>query len=191
MSERAWYDVVGKFKDHAQNFKEHYVTLQGERGLVSRMDSAARADYEKLMKRGQVVGSTIKSVMSKVDAAFSWFRDKTGMSNDEILNTELRAKGLGEMGVLPLVPAAIIAGAITLITKWVFDAVAFEKRIAAQKALMSQGVPATEASRIVTQTVEAGTIGGATKSIAALGIIGLIGFGLWQSGALKKLLAKR
>ncbi|MHB1798928.1 MAG: hypothetical protein ACYCUI_11580 [Vulcanimicrobiaceae bacterium] len=75
------------------------------------------------------------------------------------------------LGMPILIPIAAIAIAIALITYWVDQAYVFNRKVAAIRGLVAQGVPPAEASSIVAQSAPQGVLSSLTSSLAPVGVL--------------------
>src|SRR5690606_18926536 len=101
-----WQNQVDTFKQKAREFIALFTELKGKEDALKNADDETKKRYEKLMSRGDWIFKTIQSIASKIDWAINSF---SGI-------------GMGGMGILPVVPIAVIAGALAVITAWLSDA---------------------------------------------------------------------
>lgn len=161
--------LIDKFKSAALNFKQRLDNLSRRKADVSKYP-ALQADYAALMKRGQFIKSTIESVTRTVDKVTSFF------------------SGLGEikgLSVVPLLPIAVIAGAVAAITKWGTDAYTFSVKLDEIKRLEATGMSPERAASLVARNAPASLIGGFTTNLLPIVAVGVVLFFLWRGGKLK------
>lgn len=157
----AWYNLVGQFKQRAREFMAVWNTLQSKASDVSRFP-ALQKEYADLNRRAGFIKTSITKITNTVDSIMGWFRSVFGLSGVESL------EGLG---ILPLLPIAIIAGALTLIGKWISDVYIFNKKLEEQKRLEPL-VGVTQASRIVQRTGPQGMFASFGRNIMPVLLIG-------------------
>lgn len=137
-NETAWYDVIGKFKAKADEFDKLRADLEKNR-VIAAKDPALQTEYNDLMDRSLSIRDKIRSITSSVNGAWQWLKDAVGLD------------GLNELGFLPLIPIAVVAGSVTLMVKWISDAYEFNRKMEEIAKLQSKGVSAQQAANIVGQ----------------------------------------
>lgn len=111
-----WNAKVSELRNAVASFENLYTKLQSQ-SAIAKTDPVLYADYTALMTRGAYVKSVITNTLTKLGNALSYAKSVVGM------------EGMGSLGALPLVPIAIIAGALALITKWIADAVVTSRKL--------------------------------------------------------------
>lgn len=111
-----WNAKVNELKQAVSQFETLYSKLQGQ-SAIAKTDPALYAEYSSLMSRGNYVKTVITDTLQKLGSALSYAKSVVGM------------QGMGNLGALPLVPIAVIAGSLALITKWVTDASATSRKL--------------------------------------------------------------
>jgi len=124
----AWYDLVGKFRNYANQFMTEYNQLIDLGKRMDQFPPVLQSQYTSLVNRAQTIQNTITSVTQKIDQAASW------LSN--------MVNGLGglsqPLGVIQFLPIAIVAGAVTFITIWLTDVSEFWMRLSEFQRLQSE-----------------------------------------------------
>jgi hypothetical protein len=94
---------------------------------------------------------------------------------DGIFST-LKAVGLGEqdnsLGLLPLIPVAIVGASLAAMGKWFLDYKELMVKLAEQQRLESKGLSPAEAARVVAQNTSSGGIFSDIKKVLPLIAIG-------------------
>lgn len=165
-TETAWYDIVGKFRNAKTEFYTNYSALQ----KTDPKTPALIAEKRALMNRASTVDATIKNL------------DKTV----EYFAGLLKKIGVGGLGVLPVLPVVAVAGAVTLISKWLKDTYEFSVKMNRVRELEQKGVSPSEAARIVEKTTEAGQGLFSLKGLNTLITLAVIGGAAWFFLARKK-----
>jgi len=111
-----WNSKVAQLKDAVASFETTYANLQSQSD-IAKSDPVLYADYSNLMDRGAYVKTVITDTINKLGGALDYAKSVVGVS------------GMADLGVLPLIPIAVIAGALALITKWLTDAYAMSKKL--------------------------------------------------------------
>lgn len=142
-----WTDAVNKLKSSAADFVA-LLSRVDKTGLLVMDNPKLRAERARLIDRAAIVRGTIERVTQGVDYVHSVYDQVFG--NNEV-------NGLSNLGIIPLVPIVVIAGAGAGITYWITDAVKFLKRVDEVEALKSEGMTSREAYAIVDR--EKGIIG--------------------------------
>lgn len=129
----AWYDLVGKFRNLANQFMSSWNYLLSQQAYVN-AHPELKSDYTALMSRGVSLRSTIESTLSTIQGAMDWLKNWFGL------------------GLIPLIPIAVLAGSIALVTKWVTDAYALKARIDEQQRLEAKGLTPQQAANVLKQS---------------------------------------
>lgn len=164
-----WQKQVDELKAKAATFMAMFTRL-GQLAHVAARDPVTKAQYDILMARGASIKAKIESITRAIDnmygAASSLFN---GVGNTEGL------------GFLPLIPIAVIAGAVTLISVWLIDALSMSQKL---QAAESAGANAAQITSIATGS--GGTNGtfldkvtGGSSMLKNAGILLLIGAGIY------------
>lgn len=111
-----WNAKINQLRNAITTFESLYAKLQSQ-SAIAKTDPVLYADYTALMTRGAYVKSVITDTLSKLGSALGYAKNVVGMS------------GMGNLGALPLIPIAVIAGALALITKWTSDALIASKKL--------------------------------------------------------------
>ena len=151
--------LLDKFQFSINDFLAAINSLR-YRAQYALKDPALKAEYDTLMRRASVIQSTINTAKEAINKVTSFFN----------------FSGLGEMGVLPLLPIALITGAVAAIAKWTTDAYALSKRLDEVKRLEGEGIPPEKAAAIVAKATVTPIFGGFTGLVPILAIGGFL---LW------------
>lgn len=171
---------IQQFKDKARRFWSLWTNLNQQRSTVSRQAPAVQAEYNDLLSRGSKIRSTIDYVTGAIDKAAamydsvkSWISETFGFGDiDEPIER------YEQMGLIPLIPIAVIVAALAAITKWTSDAYEFNARLNEIQRLEAQGIGPREAAAIVERTMDKGIFGGGVMGnmipLALLGVAALM-----------------
>jgi len=169
--------VIDQFKKQARDFWRLYTTMGDDARFVATQNNSVQKEYADLMSRGQTIRSGVERATSVVDGAGSmidsarnWFSDTFGLSG-------LRyAEGLAgtQLGFIPLIPIAVVAGSLALIGKWVNDALVFNRRINEMKRLQSQGMTPNQAANIIDKIMPKGFGASVTGLVMPIALVGAI-----------------
>lgn len=139
----AWYDVITKFKNYAAKFASNYNELKSVDIDAGKYPELSKLQLD-LLRRGLTVKATIQSVMGAVDNAWTWLKGQFGFEGVR----ELGSLSTG-LGVVPLVPIAVVVAAVALIAKWLMDYNSFKTRLTEVKRLEAKGYSSDQAANIV------------------------------------------
>lgn len=173
-----WSAKVNELKARAAEFMQLF------NDLSSRADQAAAAgmsaEYNALMSRGASIKAQVQQVTSAIDNVYNSVSNLFGLSG----------AGFGELGIIPLIPIAIIVGAIALLVKWISDAYTMRNKLAAATAA---GANAAQLTQIATGS--SGSIFSTLTSPGSLmgnaGVFLLIGAGVLLLVPMLKRVMKR
>lgn len=157
-----WYNLVGQFKLRANEFMRIWRSLQSQASVVARFPPL-QTEYSGLNNRAGIIKSMIEKVTRTVDNIMGWFRSVFGLGGIDTL------EGLG---ILPLLPIAVIVGALTMISKWVADVYIFNKKLAEQVRLERTGLSPTAAARVIQSTAPQGIMAMFTQNMMPILLIG-------------------
>jgi hypothetical protein len=164
-----------------RTFKQRVAEFQTARGELQRIGAAiartndmeAWKQYGELVARSEAIESKVSAAMRALDASLAAVRAAVGLDG-------LRA--LSSLGLVWLIPVAVIAAALAVLGYWLSDFVKFRQRYTEQQRvaqeLVSQGVDPIEAQRQAAEVVASAappafgeSIAGALKFAAILGVV--------------------
>lgn len=137
---QSWSDTIRNFKGRVAEFMGLYGALKQRETTIAQYPADVQTKYRDLMKQGATIKNTIGTLTQKVDQAWTWIKEKTGMQETEL-------KGLG---FIQFVPLAVVLGSIAAMGKWVKDAYAQKAAFDAADKMIAQGVSPTQAYSAVT-----------------------------------------
>jgi len=130
-----------KYKTRAAEFMNAYQSL-ATMAPVAYKDPALTAEYEKVMSRGKTYHGVMSTIMEKIDDAISW---ASSWWSDEGTTVQ----GMGNLGVLPLVPIAVIGASMAALGVWITDAWELDRKLREVERLEAKGIPAGRATQMV------------------------------------------
>jgi len=186
-----WFSTATDFKSKYADFQKKVATLRASSIDANKYPALAKERAD-MIARADSIDSKVKATVQAVDSMYEkakyYMQHPTELINApfELIKTGATtvydwaksAFGLDGLGILPvLIPVAVIGAAAASIVYWLNDANTLSKKIAEQKRLEAQGIPAAQAAKIVAQTfATGGGIFGNIKGIAMWGAIGLGAF---------------
>jgi hypothetical protein len=139
-----WLGVIDTFRAKAREFSTIYSDLYKRDPKKYPTLAAQRAE---LLARGSTIKNTVEKITGGVDKVWSFLKSTFGFSGfDEV----------EELGVVPLIPIAIVAAAITLMGKWLKDAYTLKMQFDRYDQLTAKGVSPERAADIVKGVVGGG-----------------------------------
>ena len=173
--------LISKLKAYAAQFTAYRQDLQRRGPAIARTnDYDLMVEYGRLVDRADYIQEKVTAALAAIDSAFRTARSALGLDG-------LRA--LSALGVVWLIPVAVIAAAVALIGYWITDYLKFVKRDDARQQIVAQltaaGMSPIEANRQAAETTkEAGglfaDVGKAAGLVAAL--VGAYFFYQWYRG---------
>ncbi len=163
-----WEDAKNNLMMKAQEFTRLFNDLQSK---ASQVPPELKAQYDALMNKGNWVKSTIQNVTNGIDFGWNLFSNSPTMSG-----IFKRIGGLNGMGLLPLVPIAVIFGAVAVMVAWIADAYSMQQKISLAR---STGANANQAATIIGQGSSGSvvtSVGNFAKSAGVLLVIGGVVF---------------
>ena len=157
-SEAEWYDVLAKLRALWTQFQTESADLESSRRYIAGNEDLEYS-YADLKNRKLTAENTVKSIVSQVEGAYSWVKSAFGFAG--VQNQPL--------GFLPAVPITIAAGAVLLLTKWILDKQAYDKKVETYR-LMSEKVGPIKAAEAWATMTESEKSAGAGIAEAAGGI---------------------
>lgn len=116
-----WSNQVASLKAKASEFGQLFQQLLG---MDPGPGSPYKSEYDAIMGRGTTIKQQISNVTSGIDGILNAARGAFSLSG----------MNMGGLGVIPLIPIAVIVGAIALLVGWLTDAYNLRAKLAAAKA---------------------------------------------------------
>lgn len=173
--------LIQRFKSRARDFQLARDELQRMGAAVAKTnDYDLLMEYSRLVDRGNTIAATIEKATRAIDDAIAFARGALG---------DLTHERLGSLGVVWLLPSAVLLGAIAVVGYWLADYMKFAKRFNEQARIAAelerQGMdPAqaqVEAGRAVGATAPTffGQLGNAA-TLVAIAVVGFVLFRNWR-----------
>lgn len=167
-------------------FKQRVAEFQAARGELQRIGAAiartndmeAWREYGELVARSDAIEGKVTAALNAIDASLRAVRAAVGLDG-------LRA--LSALGIVWLIPVAVIAAALALLGYWLSDFMKFRERFGEQQRvaqeLVAQGVDPIEAQRQASEIVAAAApppFGAAVVGLLKFALILGVGVWAWQ-----------
>lgn len=149
-----WQNAVDNFKNKAKTFLSTFDRLK-LREKTAQSDPKLKSDYDSLMAKGQWLYGAISNLAQSIDGA-----TKSGLMNG--------------LGLLPLIPLAIIAGTLTAITAWLTNAYIIDRKLDAAEAAIDSGQSGEDLLHAVNK--KGSLVNVEMGSMAMWALIGITGF---------------
>lgn len=133
-----WLNAVAQLKDKATEFKQLQNQVINTYYLVQ-YNPELLNEYESLIFKSRIIENTINTMTNGIDYIFKIFNSVFGEETND----------LGNLGLVPLVPVAVILSSIAGITYWINDSLKYLDKVEEVKRIESQGYSAEEAYKIV------------------------------------------
>jgi len=156
--ELAWYNVIGKFRQKAQEFETMMERLQSQKAIAAR-DPKLAAEYSTMMNAAMTLQQKIKQIRDATDAVINWLKGVFGFDG---------------LGFVPLIPIAVVVASLAAIGKWVKDAYIFSAKLDKVAALEKQGMSSREAIARVQSLTPASSLFGINTKWLVIGGLSLV-----------------
>lgn len=136
-------------------------------GLRSRPDVVAnnpelKVEYDALLNRGSTIANYMDKIYGSAAGAFEWVTGFFESSDDNL-------------GALPLIPIAVISGALSIMGKWIADVYVFNSKVNEIKRLENDGINPAQAYTLVNELDKTSLFsGGNLTTLAALGAMAFL-----------------
>ncbi len=121
----AWYNLVGQFRQKAQEFQANFDALLNRSANVP---PEYRAEYNQLVNVGVTVKAAVQKMTSTIDSIVGFFDSFTQPPQQQ----------LDGLGLLPILPIAGVIAAVGFMAKWTYDYLAFDKKLLEFQRLQSE-----------------------------------------------------
>jgi hypothetical protein len=159
--------MLEKFKAKTREFSDAFNRLTSMR-VDAQSSQSMRDEYADLVETGQSIKDKIQYITQKVDDATGFFSNLFDFDGFGMVRNSVNRHPVG-LGILPLIPIALMGGALAYMGSYIADIYLFERKITEQKRLESQGYNADDASQIVQRTVKKGMFAGAADIAKPVG----------------------
>lgn len=133
-----WLNAVANLRAKAAEFQALREQVLESYSIAKEYPSLL-SEYESLIFKSNIIESTIKSVTSGIDIIFGMF------------NTVFNDENVDGLGIVPLVPVAVILSAVAAITYWIKSTVKYLNKIKEIKRIENQGYTVEEAYKMVSE----------------------------------------
>lgn len=171
-----WDKTVNEFRAHIAEFTLNYNNLLAYQGELSNFAPEIQQEYQQLMGRGDTIRNTIETVTQKINEAANWISETFGIGS------------ANQLGLAQFLPFAVVAGSITLITKWIKDAIELQTRFSELRRLQGEGMSADQAANVVSKTAGAGWFSNFKGALMPIIPIMVLGIAFYFGPQIKRLL---
>lgn len=154
----AWYNVIGQFRRKVAEFEAMLAKLQSQKPIAAK-DPALADEYSALMNKATALQEKIKQIRDATSDAIDWIKGVFGFDG---------------LGIVPLIPIAVVAGAIAAIGYWIKDAYEFSKKLEKVEQLEKQGMPTGQAIDTANKLTSGPSIFGISPKWLVYGGIALV-----------------
>jgi len=156
--ELAWYNVIGQFRQKAQDFEKMMKRLQSQKSIAAR-DPQLAAEYSSMMNTAMNLQQKIKQIRDATDSVIKWLKGVFGFDG---------------LGFVPLIPIAVVVASLAAIGKWVKDAYIFSAKLDKVAALEKQGMSSREAISTVQSLTPTTSLFGINTKWLVIGGLSLV-----------------
>lgn len=133
-----WLNAVANLRAKAAEFQALREQVLESFVIAKEYPSLLR-EYESLIFKSTIIENTIKSVTKGIDVIFGMF------------NTVFNDSEVDGLGIVPLVPVAVILSAVAAITYWINSSVKYLNKIKEIKRIENQGYSVEEAYKMISE----------------------------------------
>ncbi len=178
--ERSFWTEVDKFKAKADEAFTLWQKLRAKRQAAA-SNPELMAEYSEVMEGAEDMQAKVSDVERAVAAArsgvaetiTSWF----GLEGINVARNVARNANLGELGIAQFAILAV-AAAIAWIGTWLSKAYIVDRKLTAVETLNAQGVPISEAGKIIAEKGDPGPMGALFGNLgtglAVAGVVGVV-----------------
>lgn len=167
--------VQSQYPELMPAYKQLMATGETAKKYIVEVESAIKSGKEAVESVTTYTDNLIDTVDDAVDDAGEYLTDIYDSAKNEVLDFF----GLGSLGVLPLIPIAIIAAATAYIGGWVSDAYTINQKLSTAEKIIEQGGTREEAKEYVNSIANSGSFlapaNSAIKNLIPLFLIGSVG----------------
>jgi len=146
--------LLNRFKAKANEFMNALDRLNN----IGEVPPNLAEEFSYLTTTAEVVSGTIQTITGTVDSVTGFFSDFFAFDGVAATRDYINNKPAQGMGLIPLIPVAMIAGAIAAMSKFIADVYVFERKITEQKRLEATGMKPEQAAQIVDKISGQGVI---------------------------------
>lgn len=170
-NKETWMQTITSFKDKAKEFQILFDEISN-----ARIPDWLKTQYNDIITRGNKIRLTVVKTTDAVNMAWNYIKNFFGFDGFSEAETIANNNGLG---ALPLIPIAVIAGAVTLMSKWIKDAVVLATKLREIKKLqIEEGLSFDQASKRIQSLTKPAPLFGIdmSKLIPVVGVGALFWF---------------
>lgn len=163
--------IITDFKAKAREFWTLWERLESREMEVANQSPDIKRQYAELLTRGENIRTKVEWITGLIDKAANAYADVKDWLTDTFGLGDLSYNQVAGLGVIPLIPVAIIGASVAAIGYWIKDAYQFNAKLDEIKRLERRGIPPDQAARIVERTFGSkGLFGGAGNIILPLAL---------------------
>jgi len=125
----AWYNVIGQFRQKVAEFEAMLEKLKSQKQIAA-SDPELAQEYSGLMNKAVALQDKIRQIRDATSDAIDWIKGVFGFDG---------------LGIVPLIPIAVVSASIATIGYWIKDAYEFSKKLEKVEQLEKQGMPTRQA----------------------------------------------
>jgi hypothetical protein len=138
--------TLDRFRAKAQEFIAAFNRLVS---LGPDVPDNMRAEYQSVLSSASAVKTTVEYITKTVDSVTGFFSNIFGLNGVPMVQRSINQPT--QLGVLPLIPIALVIGAITALGAVLSKIYLFERKLAEQKRLEAGGLSPADAAALASQ----------------------------------------
>lgn len=139
--------LLQRFKNKAEEF----MTAVGRLDQIGHVPPNLVAEYNALQGQASIVKNSISWITETVDTVTGFFSDVFQFDGVDAVRSYINNESPNTLGFAPLIPVAVISGALAAMGKFISDVYLFERKVTEQQRLVAKGMPEDEAADVVSQ----------------------------------------
>lgn len=136
MDYQAFLLMMRNFKTKVMDFYNAVTNLDKIAAQTQKVPEL-EAQRLKLLDLSSVIRSTVDDLTGSIDSTIGWIQSTLGFGDKE--------ETVGNLEAFPILGIAVVAAAVTAITKWLTDYASFMQRFDATEKLIARGTPPAQA----------------------------------------------
>lgn len=139
--------LLQRFKNKATEFMAALNRLNA----ITNVPPNLQDEYNTLQGQATIVQGSIGWITETVDTVTGFFSDVFQFDGVSAVRSYINNETPNTLGFAPLIPVAVISGALAAMGKFISDVYLFERKVTEQQRLVAGGMPESQAADVVSQ----------------------------------------
>lgn len=183
----SYLDLADKWNKTVANFKANYQLLAQDGASIAKLDPAVQSSYQKTMATMAAVNKFIDNTDGAIQDAKNWangawdqIKGWYGSASGYISSllgyqqVPIQQVGLGDLGFVWLIPAAVIASGVAYVASKALDAYQVHQQLTAMTGYVAQGYTPAQASAAVQSAQPGGIFDSMSSLVKNIMIAGVV-----------------